>query len=647
MRSPGSLIHGTLILSIIAWTSLAIAEDAWLVAPASGNLTSASDREAREELLKVILAKQAETSREGWALKVPERNSGVPAKYDLLLHRSNGCFLESRARLKIQVRDGQAEWELWNLSGIYRAERSAKDIDRLVRIFAYAFHAVENTSSGRFSTSHSIGPPPVAIEVVSRDDRAEFHLQTPYLDANWNSTGPPQTRIRNYAFATLVEHAFDVAKRECQPLSKDDEANEILSNLRGMPATTKADSLAVAREPQIHVESSLLADRAVGLSLRDALPELKRLSLVEQERQLSVASAANPRPLIMEAIARHFRDERLATWAVRFAAGDEHPERLQWLIDVLPRLEKDPPRSHRASSIVAELARKSLSEEQLAQLRARFDETKNLEQKASLANLLLQHTRELKYFQHLETTIRDLPPGKNDSDSLRREAIRDVLEYAIRSGNQRQQARALLKAILREPRDKENPDSFEMFELVEFLGDLGTSEDVPYLAGLAQSKSPYLARSAIQSLAKLDAKRALEILHARIQRWNQRPADELTYSHEVYPHFALIIFERDQKAAPLLKTAWQRLSSRASAKQDRDESDSGELTRSGYNPGQVIAFLEAKSGTARAEAAIAHFGDRAHYEDPKRMQKLVDQLIAEGAAPERCKVLLSKLRAGD
>lgn len=43
---------------------------------------------------------------------------------------------------------------------------------------------------------------------------------------------------------------------------------------------------------------------------------------------------------------------------------------------------------------------------------------------------------------------------------------------------------------------------------------------------------------------------------------------------------------------------------------------------------------------ARAEAAIAHFGDRAHYEDRTRMQRLVDQLIAEGAAPERCKLLL-------
>src|SRR5262245_41493952 len=130
-------------LLILLATRVVASDDAWLVAPRVIKVISAADREARDELTKVIAAKQAKISSDGWSLDVPEQSSGVPAKYDLLLHRSNGCFTETRARLELQVRDGRAQWELCELGGIYRAERPSADVDRLVRQLAYAFHAVE------------------------------------------------------------------------------------------------------------------------------------------------------------------------------------------------------------------------------------------------------------------------------------------------------------------------------------------------------------------------------------------------------------------------------------------------------------------------------------------------------------------------
>jgi hypothetical protein len=135
-----------------------------------------------------------------------------------------------------------------------------------------------------------------------------------------------------------------------------------------------------------------------------------------------------------------------------------------------------------------------------------------------------------------------------------------------------------------------------------------------------------------------------------MERWIKQPVNQTAFSHEIFSHFELIIFERDVAAAPLLKKAWERLSTREPPKEDPkiddpdvilfESSDDPEPIPECYNPAHVIAFLEAKTGAARAEAAIAHFGDRAHYEDRARMQRLVDQLIAEGADPQRCKLLL-------
>ena len=654
MRSVTAVL-GLALTIFMGTTAVRVAADdnAWLVLPPLVKEVSAADREVRDELAKVIAARQTKASRDGWNLEVPERASGVPTKYDLVLHRSNGCFTDTRARLEIQVRNGRARWELCELSGIYRTDRPAADVDRLVRQLAYAFHAVERPGKERnWSISFSVGPPPHYIEVVSRDNKSPFHLQPDHPQVEHNSSGRPTDRIRNYAFAVLVEHVFNVAERECQLISAEEVSREVLRRLKSTPALVEGEKLTSGRRDQIEVERSLYGDMAVKHCLSEALPELKRLFLIDEERQLQIAVAADPKPLVLQAIANHEKDLQLAAWAVSFAADDRHPDRLAWLCDVLPRLEKDPPAASYVDAVLFALDGKKLTKEQLVQLAARFDQTKNLMQKIGVAQVLLQHTHEGKYFSYLDSLVRSLPPDADaNSRGPRRTATRHLLSYAVETGRQRSEARSLLKKLLQEPLEKQRPDSFEMFELVELLGDLGTPEDVPYLAGLAQTGSPYLMSFATSALANLVAKRALEVLHERIDRWNKLPADELAYSHEICSHFELIIFERDVAAVPLLKKAWEQLSTRKAPKENKkaddpneillfDTSDDSEPTSEGYNPAHVIAFLEAKTGSARAEAAIAHFGDRAHYEDRTRMRRLVDQLIAEGADPQRCKLLL-------
>ena len=278
--------------------------------------------------------------------------------------------------------------------------------------------------------------------------------------------------------------------------------------------------------------------------------------------------------------------------------------------------------------------------------------------KISLAHTLLRQTNEASYFDYLAQQVRTLKPDGDAYPKGPRTAAADHLfQYAVDTGKFRNEAYALLTVILGESRKKETPDSFRMFELVELLGKLGSEQDVKYLTELSASQSVYLSSVAIQALDEISPPVALQQLHRRLESLNKQAGtkDQFThdYSHLVYGNFSIIIFERDVAAVPLLKRAWERLNAKEKPqpvkKPAADDAKWLDLVSAveelayvsrGYDPQHVIAFLEAKSGRARAEAAIAHFGDRAYLEDKPRMQKLVKQLIAEGADPKRCDALL-------
>jgi hypothetical protein len=645
-----TLFHGlalALIFSLLS--SVAIGDESdWLVAPPVVKEVNPADRQARDAIVKLIAERQAKESRTGWALTVPQRASGVPAKYDLLLHRGSGCFSEAQARLEVQVRDGMANFELADKTGIYRLQRPSQEIDQFARKLTYAFHA-EEVKQDKLSSvsSFSIGPPPHDVEIVSQDEKFPFHLQPRFLQADENTRGDPTDRIRNHAFAKLTDFAFALLEKHGELLPAAEENREILRRLQQDKSPTIDKSVPI----RVRIERDVFGGLAVRRQLAAALPELKRLQLVDEYRQLEIASAADPEQLVQKAIAAHETDRTLAAWACKFAADEQNPERLQWLIDVLPRLDVANSRESFDDVICFYLKDRKLTPEQVAQLSKRFSDTKQLKLKIELANILLQQTHEESFFRYLTLQVRTLPPERESyPPSPRTTAAEYLCRYAADTGKKRAEAREVLLKVLEEPRRRETPDSFEMRELVELLGKLGTERDLPYLAKLAESKSVYLAGSAVQAMADISPSAGLQQLHQRLEKYNQQPIDrdspDHDYSHEVFSHFELIVFERDVAAAPLLKKAWERLNAAVKANVktrtifDQQIVDEPEPISAGYDPTHVIAFLEAKTGAARAEAAIAHFGDRAYLHDKARMQKLVKQLVAEGADPIRCQELL-------
>src|SRR5687768_16216092 len=84
----------------------------WRVAPPVVKELTAADREARDELLKLIEKKQDPAYRAEWKLEIPERASGVPVNYDVLLYRTYAGWSSSATRIEIQVRAGRANIEL-------------------------------------------------------------------------------------------------------------------------------------------------------------------------------------------------------------------------------------------------------------------------------------------------------------------------------------------------------------------------------------------------------------------------------------------------------------------------------------------------------------------------------------------------------
>lgn len=625
----------------------------WLAAPPLVKEVTATDRAARDAVVRLIAEQQKKESVDLWDLEVPERASGLPANYDLIFHRGSGCWTREEARLDIRIRGDEAQIELVDLEGIHRAIQPAKELDGLARQLAYAFHAKlrpGNTKSYGFS--FSIGPASIDIEIVSRDERAPFHLQPEHLRPYENAGGKPTENIRGLVYQHVLAKAFPLAEREGKRLEPKAEADEILRRLKELPQLNEAAAKKYSdlQRHQCSIEREVFGELAVKRGLAAAMPELKRLSLSENQRQLAITSNADPKPLIQQAVVG--ADAQQAHWAETFALDDQHPERLQWLIEVLPKLKKDKPDSTRGEWIGFQLGRRQLSPQQIEQLAAQFETTKHVRMKLGLAQALLPHTHEKKYFEHLVSLVRTLPPPKDPhSRDPRRTAADFVFRYVIETGKYRDEAYALLKKLLEEPREMDAPDAFEIRDLVETLGQLGSAKNLPYLKKLAERDSVYLSSTAIAAMINIAPPAGLIELHRRLDKLTASKVNQHDYSHLIYSNFELMIFERDVEVIPYLKKAWADLNKKPppqpAKKQSADvwEFESVELPErvsEGYNPRYVIAFLEAKDGPSRAEAAIAHFGDRAYLHDRRKMQRLVDQLIAEGADPNRCQLLLAE-----
>ncbi|WP_254513739.1 hypothetical protein [Anatilimnocola floriformis] len=687
MRATKCVLAIALVGGLLAVGAAHGDEQGFVVKPPVVTEMSPADRQARDAVVKLIAEKQKKLPTE-WALTVPERASGLPAKYDLLLHRGSGCFMDTDARLEIQVRDQQAKWELTDKTGIFRVTRPAAEIDSLVRQLAYAFHAVEKPRERYGFSSITIGPAPLYVEVVSRDDKFPFHLHPAHLQAE-ESGDEPLEKIRSYAFAQLADFAFPVAEKQGQAIAAAEQSAEILRRLKEIPLIAEfreqtelrknpfetpeqqvaEAKMAAGRSPeavrqvtsahrhQLWVERHLYGKLAVKVGLAEAMPELKRLELADETRMLEIATSADLQVAIKRAIAyRSTENQMISQWAVTFTLDKQHPERLIWLIEVLPDLIK-PETQERADRICFVLARTKLTKEHVDLLTQQYRDTKHPFLKISLAHTLLRHTHDASYFDFLAQQVRTLKPEKETYPKGPRTTAADYLfRYAADTGKFRKEAYELLQVILAESRQTETPDSFHMFELVKLLGKLGSEKDVKYLTGLSESKSVYLASEAIKALDEISPPVALQQLHRRMEELIKQPGtkEQFThdYSHLVYGNFSVIIFNRDVAAVPLLKRAWERLNAKEKPKPVTKPATGDEWldlgstpeqpdnVSAGYEPQHLIAFLEAKNGVARAEAAIAHFGDRASLEDKPRMQKLVKQLIAEGADPKRCEELL-------
>lgn len=616
------------LLLIVVFGSLATAEepDPWRIAPPVVRQVSAIDQEARADLIGLILKHRDDDFREHWAVDIPPRASGVPQDYTVLVYGDEGGYPRSAQRIEVRVKDGRAKIELCDADGIFRLERPAQEIDRLVRQLAYAFHATDRvvkagSKFGFRSVSHARRP---TIEVYSNDKHAPCHLVTPAWQAIASEVSRSTNGLRGFMHTRLSDTLNTLTRQEGELIAADDENREVLMRL-GVVPPVNSDEADYLRGDLPATEASIYGELAIKRRLASARGDLKRLGRDDLAMQLEVSTEFDPGPRIQAAVLQYQTDHHFGHWALEFAKDEQHPERLQSLLELLPF---DLNHYH-VESILDCAATRQLFSGQIELIKSFYRQTCDQDAKISAANALLRLTHEEEYFVYLDELVRVLPRGpKDDYRHPRRVAAQHLLGYASETGKYREQGYALLKLLIGELENIDKPDWGELRTCVRALGALGSPADLPFLTRIAKGETAY--GDAIRAMTTIDRQAGLTALHSRIEKLNRGDVDTARYGNEVFTNFNLIAMQRDTAAVPLLQEAWQKLL-QSNPKRD--------WVWDQYDPAPVVAFLQAKTISERVDAAFRFFPNR-NLPDAW-VESYVNQLIADGGDPDRCKQLLN------
>jgi hypothetical protein len=328
------------------------------------------------------------------------------------------------------------------------------------------------------------------------------------------------------------------------------------------------------------------------------------------------------------------KDWSLYYWALEYATDLGHPKRLAWVVEVLPKI----PGPYNNQQVVERLAGRKVNPELFPVIDQVFREATDQKIKIQLAGDLLRQTNKDEYHTYLRELVNQREPAGEYTGRTSRAAAADaILRAAVDSGQRRAEAYALLKSLLNEqPVTATRPSEFTEVWAVRYLGLLGNKDDVPVLRKHAEDKDDSVASQAIHALAHVDPAAAKELIQRRLEL---HLAGEPSWRNlwKLSRLFGIIAWQRDPAAIPLLKKAWER-----HLQSDLTEED--HAYDQYVDPQSLIRFLEAKDVAGRLQA-LQQF-NYPNNSDDHITQKIVKQLIAEGADEKSCAPLLIPSREG-
>jgi hypothetical protein len=471
----------------------------------------------------------------------------------------------------------------------------------------------ELTSSlGGSWASHS---PEMTLEIISKERDAPFHLRTKAHQLLGRSVDIAHRGVQGYVETRSADQLRRLYSDHLPVVEPDDATvRDLIRQLRQISddKIEKEGDAYVGRSDLPALEALLYGRLAVTWRAKEALPELRRLKLADSAEQLRVATLENPEPELAKLIRSKNWD--LFTWSLKFTAVPPNPKYFDLLVNSLPHVADE----YRADLILDVLEGAEITPKQSAVVQAFHDSAKEHSlSRIAAARFLLGRTDRDEFYLELRNISQTerVKPNYQDPEET---AISAVLSYSLRSGRKRSESAALTRLLL--DRNPGYPDS-----LIKYLGQLGTSEDLPRLKSFCRQDNPYLTL-AISAIAHIDPPQGLKLALEQIDLHNKNEQDP---SWRVQAYLDLLFWQRDPAAINPLEITLAK----SRAHDDEDLNWIPQLE-------QLLQYL--KSQDVKERLAIALKFDR-NYIDQAWRADIGRQLITDGADPKACEVFLKPL----
>ena len=590
----------------------------WLQSPVRRGIATGKDKAAREELLKLVEGRQDDDFRQNFKVVIPDDPSGLPRDYDLLLY---GKFLDwSMLRVEIKVRNGKAVMELATPKQMRRGEISKDQIDAIARQLVYAHLADHKPRDEReFSSvafsSISTHTPEMQFEIISREESEPFHLHTPANQLTARSVNAHDGGIPGYIESRCETQLLTIADKKLPTVKPtDDVVHDLVCRLKAISddKIEKEGFAYAGRDDLPAVEALLYSKLAVTWLAKDALPELRRLKVVDYVQQLEIATKDDPTPELKQCIrGKYWPTFR---WAMQFTTIPPNSKYYDLLISSLPHVAED-----RVEIILESLAQAEITPAQLSLVESfRAEATLGTRRRIVATRFLLDRTHNDALYAELGELARE-PRTKTEFSSPAWKAMENVLFYSVNTGRKRQESAALARVLIGKVPDG---DDF----LLRQLGQLGDSNDLPRLKSFCREDNDYITALAINAIAHINPSEGLTLALEQIDSHNKNEQDP---RWRVQEYLELLFWRRDPAAIKPLEASLAKSLA-------HDSEDSNWIPQLE----QVIYYM--KSSDVKERLAIALKFDGAHIDQSWRAD-IGRQLIANGADAQACQVFLKPL----
>ena len=631
--------------------------------PACDGQITAKDSRARKSLINLIQQKQDGHFRKHYKVVVPEKPTGLPDDYDILIYYGytsrEGIHIR---RMEVNVRGNRATGEMVTAAGIRRGPLDVGYIDELARQLTYARQAEvteiartdeSDDSSGPFYHRGSLQP----MELISRDPKKPFHLMAELWFPREETIRHRAGGVVSFTEGRLSSGVESVLREKLELLPRTDElGREVVSRL-GRIKTPEKTARAKVEKPknekqlsslQPHPDKALPHDRrpldsvyrhdlasieaklyshlAIDWRLEEALPELRRLGLGNAAIRLSIATSDDPTELLKTGLMHE--DWGLFRWSLAFTVFLSPQKRAEVFVDSLPGVKDE----FRASDVLKYLSLSPLSMAQEVKVEEFFEQSEGVRSKIAAAGLLLEKTDEDKYYEFLTKAA-----GKWEKTDVldvydpARGAIEALVSYSSIDGKKRKETAALIRTLLGRISMDAHADFSGMRLLVANLPSVGEEKDVELLTKYCKHSDASMVMTALGAIEEISPKTALKKARRQIDKYlddEYRTSDgRVSFDWYVLPYFDLIFWQNDKSAIEPLKRSLEIY-----RKRQPDRTDWIEETQ------VLLNYLQAERVEQRVKYALQYATLR--YVDDEKLKQVGERLVAEGADEKLCKPLL-------